>query len=622
MKHFIGYSNPTSGNDRSDSVVSDWELLNYYAPPFLAAVRDGHVRSAMETYASLNGHPVVSSHVLLTDLLRHDMGFDGVLVTDENEIHRLIQEHHVAATEKEALWQVFNRTSVDMNMVAKKYSANSFLAAMVHVNSSNASRSISHRGAAGEEVMASRFTISIDRIDASVRRILQLKYDLGLLQSLPTSTVETTTTIQEMENAVRHAVGSYDDQAMAKALADESIILLQNNLMEPVDAVHPRRVLPIEDPFASILLTGPLAHNKALLCGGWTIYWQGSTDSSLIPHGQTIREAMEGHFTSMRYEPDQDASILHAHNYTYTIVVVGETTPYAEKNGDLDDLTLPSDQLAWIHALHAIPTTHVIVIVIAGRPRLLPRVAQYAKGVLVSFLPCAHGGNAIADIIRGAVNPSGKLPLTYPSSSGHVHLPYFHRVNSKCLEAFTECPVEWPFGSGLSYTTFTYRNMTLERDDVTHDETRKQDKADDAPNSFIGQEPLLKVAKNGTLTVGVTVMNTGTRAGQEVVMLFLSQMTRRAAVPETKLLKRFEKIALVPGEAIRVTFRLTPSDWSFYEPRIGRGFHPVAETGASFRVALKPETDCRELDVIEGTKEKTGEMRGHSTNLCRAFYLE
>ncbi|ETV90745.1 hypothetical protein H310_14533 [Aphanomyces invadans] len=544
MKHFIGYSNPTSGNDRADSVISDFELVNYYAPPFLAAVQQGRVKSAMETYTSVNGEPVIASHKLLVKLLRHDMGFDGLLVTDENEIHQLEAEHHAADSDLDAIYTVFNHTSVDMNMLPSL--------ADVH----NLTWSLVEQG-----------RISTERLDESVRRILQMKADMGLLASYSQGNFTWT------DATLTATVGAVEDQRDAKALADEAIIVLENSPKIPIDAVNPKYTLPIEDPQAAVFLTGPLADSKAFLCGGWSIFWQGTDNSTMIPHGMSIREALNHSFANLQYAAGVDTyghavgnlteALETAAMSTYTIVVVGEA-PYAEKNGDIDELSLPDGQLQYVRNLTAIASTNVILVVVEGRPRLLRGVHKNAAAVVVSFLPCEQGGQAIADVVTGRVNPSAKLPITYPKASGDVHLPYFHRVNSKCREGFQECAMEWTFGSGLSYTTFEYSDMTLS-DSTVH--------------------------SNGTLTLSVTVTNSGRRAGKEVVFVFISQKVRHGAVPEVKRLKHFTKVSLQPQESTTVRFTLTAVDWSYYAPQIGSGFHAVSEPG-QFDVLVKHDTDC------------------------------
>ncbi|KAH9123556.1 hypothetical protein AeMF1_005474 [Aphanomyces euteiches] len=547
MKHFIAYSNPINGNDRTDSVVPDFELANYYSPPFIAAVKEGNVKTAMETYVSVNGEPVVASHKLLTDLLRHDMGFEGLLVSDDDEFHRLISEHHAANNDKDAIYQVFNHTSMDMNMVSvKPYKA--------------------HRLT---EQLVAKGLLTEARLDESVRRILRLKYDLGVLDKNQTAYVPPT------------AVGSAEDQRDAKAMADEAIILLKN---EPVD--HSKKALPIEDPNASVFLTGPLADSKAFLCGGWSTVWQGTYKDSEIANSITIRQGLSKSFSKLQFATGVDVEGKEVENRTevlakaaksaYTIVVIGEHS-YAEKTGDSDNLELPQGQLEYVRQLTALNTTKVILVVVEGRPRLLNGVTRDAAAVLLSFLPCEQGGQAFADIITGHVNPSAKLPITYPKDSGNVHLPYFHRVNTECRDEFVDCDMEWTFGSGLSYTTFEYGHVTLSQH---------------------------KVPSTGSITVSVPVKNTGTRAGKESVLLFVSQKIRHNYVPETKLLKKFHKVSLKPNETTIVNFTLSTSDWSYHEPQIGKGFKTISEPGA-FHIQIKHDTDCNE-----------------NIHLCKTFHVE
>ncbi|ETV76622.1 hypothetical protein H257_09115 [Aphanomyces astaci] len=313
-----------------------------------------------------------------------------------------------------------------------------------------------------------------------------------------------------------------------------------------------------------------------------------TNNSTLIPHGVSVRDALNHTFANVRYAEGVDttghvignrtADLALAASSTYTIVVVGES-PYAEKNGDIDELALPDGQLEYVRALTAIHSTNVILVVVQGRPRLLQGAHKLAAAVLVSFLPCEQGGQAIADVISGRVNPSAKLPLTYPQASGNIHLPYFHRVNSECREGFQDCAMEWTFGAGLSYTytSFEYSNVTLSD---------------------------TKVWSNGTLTLDVTVTNTGLRAGKEVVFVFISQKVRHGAVPEVKLLKHFTKVSLQPQEATTVRFTLSAADWSYYRPQIGRGFHSVSEPGL-FHAIVKHDTDC-----------------GRHPALCKAFHVE
>ncbi|KAH9121295.1 hypothetical protein AeMF1_006918, partial [Aphanomyces euteiches] len=480
MKHFIGYSNPTAGNDRSDSVINDYELVNYYAPPFLAAVKEGKVWTAMETYTSVNGEPVLASKKLLSDLIRYDMGFDGLLVTDADEVNRLIDEHHIANDEKDALYMVFNQTSLDMNMILTVETLDNANGANLGVLADLVKGKEGHANAIKTTVeLVNEGLLTEDRLDESVRRILQLKYDLGLFNKSKTAYVPPT------------PIGSPEDQRDAKAMADESIILLKNEPVTISGNAKPKQVLPIEDAGASIFLTGPLADSKAYLCGGWSLFWQGTDNSSMFKHGVSIRDGLSKSFANVDFATGVDVNgkaiedratvLAKAAKSEYTIVVIGEHG-YAEKTGDIDNLDLAEGQLDYVRQLTALNSTKVILVIVSGRTRLLNGVTKGAAAVLLSFLPCEQGGEAFADVISGRVNPSAKLPLTYPKNSGNTHLPYYHRVNTACRDEFAECEMEWKFGSGLSYTTFEYGQVTLSQENVT---------------------------SSGSVTVSVPVTNTG-----------------------------------------------------------------------------------------------------------------
>ncbi|CAK4463059.1 unnamed protein product, partial [Aphanomyces euteiches] len=323
----------------------------------------------------------------------------------------------------------------------------------------------------------------------------------------------------------------------------------------------------------SIFLTGPLADSKAYLCGGWSLFWQGTDNSSMFKHGVSIRDGLSKSFANVDFATGVDVNgkavedratvLAKAAKSEYTIVVIGEHG-YAEKTGDIDNLDLAEGQLDYVRQLTALNSTKVILVIVSGRTRLLNGVTKDAAAVLLSFLPCEQGGEAFADVISGRVNPSAKLPLTYPKNSGNTHLPYYHRVNTACRDEFAECEMEWKFGSGLSYTTFEYGQVTLSQENVT---------------------------SSGSVTVSVPVTNTGARAGKEAVLLFISQKVRHKYVPETKLLKKFQKISLKPQETVIVNFTLTAADWSYYAPQVGQGFRAVSEPGV-FHVQIKHDTDC------------------------------
>ncbi|POM79462.1 Glycoside hydrolase [Phytophthora palmivora] len=256
-----------------------------------------------------------------------------------------------------------------------------------------------------------------------------------------------------------------------------------------------------------------------------------------------------------------------ARTSSYTIIAIGERE-YAEKPGDLDDLNLPLGQVEYVREIAA-TGTKVILVLVQGRPRLLQGLAEIAHAVVYAMLPGELGGQALAEILFGHVNPSGRLPITYPKTPASIGIPYNHPVDTLCRDE-KPCKMEWNFGDGLSYTTFEYGNVSLSKTTISNH--------DDA-----------------SLEVSVQVTNSGSTAGKETVMLFLIQPYRKISVPEAKQLKKFTKIHLEPGESQELSFTLTSEDWGVFDPQIGSGFRRIVETEEYF-VAVKPETDCNVYD--------------------------
>lgn len=548
MKHFIGYSKTPTGHDREDVTLSDFDLLNYFAPPFLAAIKAGAL-SAMENYISINGVPVVTNSKIMQDLLRRDMGFDGMVVTDWSEINNLHDYHRVAATQDIAVEMTLSRTSIDLSMVPLD---TKFI--------ESAKRALQ------------RQPQLLERIKTSTRRILKLKKRLGLYENpLPGA-----------EHVSK--VGQQEDKQLALQLGRESIILLKNR-----DSVLPLR------KSSSVFLTGQAADNVGFLCGGWTLIWQGVSGNGLLPNGISLKQGMESavddkslirFFNPLEVDGDvwtQDLETAKAMAKAaeFTIITIGEG-PYAEKPGDIEDLALPVDQVEYVRQIAA-SGTKVILVLVEGRPRLLNGLAELAHAVIYAMLPGEIGGQALAEIIYGDVNPSGRLPITYPKYPGSVAIPYNHRVSTICGDK--PCEMEWEFGQGLSYTTFTYSNLKLSKSTISNH-------ADDR------------------LGVEVTVTNAGQIEGKETVMLFLIQPYRAISVPEVKQLKKFNKISLKPGESRVVSFELAREDWGVFDPQIGAGFNRIVENGDYF-VAVKPETECN----VYGAKSVA------SNPLCGKFLI-
>uniref|UniRef100_M4BQD2 beta-glucosidase n=1 Tax=Hyaloperonospora arabidopsidis (strain Emoy2) TaxID=559515 RepID=M4BQD2_HYAAE len=527
IKHFIAYSKTPTGQDRDDVLVSDFELLNNHMPPFKAAI-DAGALTVMENYISLNGDPVISSTKILNDLLRHDMGFDGVLLTDWNEIYNLYDFHRTASSREEAVAVSLKQTSVDISMVAQDTDFIGYALNMLKENPEQETR-----------------------LRESVKRVIKLKLKLGLYE-----------TPVPGEQYVS-MVGNDKDREVALELARESIVLLSNR----------DNVLPLPKN-ASVFITGPSSDNIGYQCGGWTYAWQGYSGNEMFPNGISIRKGVENlvgnssvtYFNGLGIDGNINTTNLAqtvrlARQHEYTIAAIGEPN-YTEKAGDINDPALPEGMEDFIEALAA-NGTKVIVVLLGGRPRLLGSIPSNAYAIINGFLPCEVGGQAIAEILFGEVNPSGKLPITYPMHPASVAVPYNHLVTTRCR--WDNCQMQWEFGTGLSYTQFNYSSVVIDK-------------------KVIGTSV-------ETLTASVTVTNTGTRAGKETIMLFLIQPFRRISVPNMKMLKKFKKIDLQPGESMEVSFTLSSADWGVYKPVIGSGLQWSVED-TEYVVAVKPDTRC------------------------------
>jgi len=505
IKHYLGYSLPWTGKDRTPAYIPERQLREYFVPPFAAAVKAGAL-TAMANSSEINGIPVHSSHYYLTELLRHELGFDGLLVSDWNDIKNLHEREKVAATQKEAV-RMAVMAGIDMSMVPLDYSFYHLLLELVK------------EGAVPES-----------RIDEAVSRILKVKVKLGLFENpYPVS-------------SLKNQFASPEFTEINLQAAQESITLLKNE----------NQILPLPKT-ARVLVTGPTADKLSYLNGGWTITWQGDREE-LYPKGKlTILEAVQQKLgndhvqyvpgASVNEELDFAAVAAAAQTADVAVVCLGEAT-YCETPGNIRDLTLPHAQLRLVKTLAATKIPIVLVLV-EGRPRLIHEIVDATQGIVMAYLPGMEGGRAIADVLFGDVNPSGKLPITYPKFPNDFTL-YDHKYSEQATPENQYDP-EFPFGFGLSYTTFTYSDLKLDKPVYT---------------------------MNDTIRVNVTVTNTGNRPGKEVVQLYLSDLYA-SVTPSVKRLKRFTKIDLRPAETKTVTFFLTAKDLSF----IGKNNRPVVEPG-------------------------------------------
>lgn len=507
LKHYVGYSFPFTGKDRTPAYIPERLLREIFLPPFRKAIAAG-AASIMINSGEVNGVPVHVSHYLLTDVLRDELGFEGVAVTDWEDVKKLVGLHRVAATEKEAV-RMAVMAGVDMSMTPYTTDFAEYVVELVR------------EGAIPEA-----------RVDEAVRRILRMKMALGLFENAYPDT------------SLASRVGSEEHQAVSLKAAREAITLLEND-----------GVLPLAKD-ARILLTGPGADWLPPLYGAWSYTWQGTETGVYPPSARTFLQALRAHAgedrvtyvpgTDLYAEVDIPAAVAAAADADAVVVALAEK-PSVEGPGSIEDLDLPAVQTRLVRALAATGKP-VILVMLFNRPRVVRPAAEVADAVLMAYHPGPFGGQAIAEILYGDVNPSGRLPFTYPRYANSL-LTYDHKNSERqdTLFGMNGFSPQWEFGHGLSYTTFAYRDLSLSADTV---------------------------GTTDTLRVSVTVANTGDRAGQEVVQLY-SRDLYASITPSVKRLRRFEKIALAPGEARTVTFTLPVSDLAF----IGLDNRPVVEPG-------------------------------------------
>ena len=502
LKHYMGYSFPSTGGDRSPALIPEITLREYFLPAFTAAVKAG-AHTVMVNSSEVNGIPGHANAYILKTILRDELGFQGLVVSDWQDIEKLVNVHHVATDEKDAA-RIAVLAGVDMSMVPSDYRFSDLLLQLVQEGK-----------------------VPQSRIDEAVRRVLYLKYELGLFDD-PRRGMESKTLLL-----------SPDSRRASLDAARESITLLKNE----------NRTLPLAKT-AHVLVTGPDADSLIPLDNGWSYTWQGDKLSAYPTDHATILKAIQEKIGAdkVTYVPgatvDKEIDIEKAAGAAASadaiVVCLGEWA-YAETPGNIRDLSLPDAQLRLVSRL--LDTKKPVVLVLTeGRPRIIRQIVEPASAILMAYNPGNEGGHAIADILFGDVNPSGKLPITYPRWPDQL-FTYDHKTFEGGGPGSTQDAPQFEFGYGLSYTRFAYSNLQ-----VTADRQKIQ--------------------------LVVTVENIGDRAGQEVVQVYLHE--RFASItPPLKRLKRFAKVSLQPGASRRLTFELTPEDLSFIGPDNKR----VVETG-------------------------------------------
>ena len=510
MKHYMGYGVPVSGKDRTPSSISRSDMREKHFAPFLAAIRQGAL-SVMVNSGVDNGIPFHANRELLTEWLKEDLNWDGMIVTDWADINNLCTRDHIAATKKEAVKIAIN-AGIDMSMVPYEVSFCDYLKELVQE---------------GE--------VPMSRIDDAVARVLRLKYRLGLFEN------------PYWDIKKYNKFGSEEFARVALQAAEESEVLLKNE----------GNILPLAKG-TKILLAGPNANSMRCLNGGWSYSWQGHLADQCAGAYNTIYESLcnkygkeniiyEPGVTYAPYkndnwweenQPEIEKSVAAASRADVIIACIGENS-YCETPGNLSNLTMSENQRNLVKALAATGKP-VILILNQGRPRIINDIVPLAKAVINVMLPGNYGGDALANLLAGDANFSGKMPFTYPK-----HINALANYDYKPCENMGQMggnynydsvmDVQWNFGDGLSYTTYNYSNLKIDKTSFTADDV---------------------------LTVSVDVTNTGKVAGKESVLLYSKDLVA-SSTPDNIRLRNFEKVALNPGETKTVTMQLKGSDLAF-----------------------------------------------------------
>ena len=517
-KHYFAYGAPWTGKDRTPAYLNPQMIREKYFEPFKQAALAGTL-TMMVNSASVNGVPVHASYEYLTKWLKEDLQWDGFLVTDWADINNLFTREKVAKDKKDAIRIAIN-AGIDMSM--DPYSVEFCILLKELVNEGK---------------------VKMSRIDDAVRRILRAKYRLGLFDE---------------PNTGGKGFEKFGCDEFAKAslkAAEESMVLLKNedNIL-PLNNSHSS--LPTPPSSKKILLTGPNANQMRCLHGGWSYTWQGSKAEDLSEKYNTIYEALCNKYgkeniileQGVTYNedgayydentPEIDKAVAAAAKADVIIAAIGENS-YTETPGNLTDLWLSENQRNLVKAL-AKTGKPIILVLNEGRPRLIADIEPLAKAVVDILIPGNYGGDALANLLAGDANFSAKMPYTYPREINSLNT-YDYKVSEEvgtmagAYNYDAKVSLQWPFGYGLSYTTFEYSNLKVDKAAFTADDM---------------------------LTISVDVKNTGAKTGKEAVLLYSSDLVA-SIVPDNKRLRDFTKIELQPGETKTVTFQLPAKALAF-----------------------------------------------------------
>ena len=545
LKHYLGYGVPWSGKDRTPAYISPSDLREKHFAPFLAAIREG-AASIMVNSASVNGMPVHANHELLTVWLKEQTGWDGVLITDWADINNLYTRERVAKDKKDALCIAIN---AGIDMIMEPYSVDACILLKELVEEGK---------------------IPMSRIDDAVSRILRMKERLGLYKH-PT---------QRLKDYPKFGGKEFAQLALDGAV--ESMVLLKNE----------GNILPLAKG-KKILVTGPNANQMRCLNGGWSYTWQGHRTDEFAQQYNTIYEALCNEYgqqnvvlcQGVTYNeqgkyweenmPDIEAAVRAAKDVDIIVACIGENS-YTETPGNLSDLTLSQNQRDLVKALSQTGKP-IVLILNEGRPRIISDIVPLCQAVVDILLPGNYGGDALALLLSGKRNFSGRMPYTYPSEINSLANYDFKKSEEVgtmegAYDYNARITQQWGFGTGLSYTTFEYANLRVDKAHFTKDDM---------------------------LTVSVDVTNKGCMAGKESILLYSSDLIA-SMTPDGRRLRQFDKISLNPGETRTVTLQLPASALAF----VGYDGRWRLEEGDFLLTvgSLSTQVTCDQTFVWEGLK--------------------
>ena len=537
LKHFMGYGSPVSGKDRTHSAISEMEMREKHFAPYLAAVRDGKLLSIMVNSTTNFGVPFHANAKYLTKWMKDELNWDGLIVTDWADINNLYTREFVAKDRKDAIRIAIN-AGIDMSM--DPYNADFCTLLIELVNEGK---------------------VPMSRIDDAVARVLRMKFRLNLFKEPNTKWTD------------YPLFGGEEFAKSARQAATESMVLLKNE-----------NILPLRKGM-KILVTGPNANSMRSLNGGWTYTWQGHMTDSLpiAANYKTILRAVEDEFgkENVIFEPaitygkvdqwqgswgvehmgDLDKAVAAAAEADVILACIGETS-YCETVGNIDDLSLSPGQTELVKRLYATGKP-VVLLLNQGRPRLINALVPDAKAIVHVGLPSNYGGEALAALLSGRENFSGKLPFSYPKYPGAFSTYDYKRgeetatVMDGAYNYQSSVDLQWRFGEGLSYTTFKYSNLRCDKSQFNWDDM---------------------------LTFSVDVTNTGNVKGMESVLLFSTDLVATVS-PDVRRLRQFEKIELNPGETKTVTLKVPASELAY----VGFDEKWILEEG-DFKIAVADQS--------------------------------